>query len=446
MTQKTARRTATPLPRVPKLRVVVLNFNGGDLTLRCLRSVTESLDGDVAAEIVLVDNASTDGVAERVGREMPGVRVIRSESNLGFAGGNNLALADLDGVDLVALVNNDVTVPAGWLAPLVDALRSDRLLGAASPKMLFDGRYRTLELTTTAEPSRPADHRSRGIRLVDVTSGAGARATVRYERGFYEPEQDGPFIARWSMPNAALFVEVQDDTRRPTPVELLIDSESDKVVEAASGGQRTALAIKRGRQRYEVTLDGDPFDLINNVGTELVDDGYGADRGWLEPDHGQHDTPADVFAWSGGAVLLRADYLRDVGVFDERLFLYYEDLELSWRGRRRGWRYRYVPLSVVRHTHAATAGQNPSLALYFNERNRLLVLARHASWRSLARGVVRYVAVSASYFRRDIVAPTLRRARPSTGTMRTRVRAFGGFLLRAPGQVRDRGLTDRSAR
>ena len=57
----------------------------------------------------------------------------------------------------------------------------------------------------------------------------------------------------------------------------------------------------------------------------------------------QYAEPADVFAWCGGAVLLRSDYLADVGLLDERFFLYYEDTDLSWRGRARGWRYRFVP-------------------------------------------------------------------------------------------------------
>ena len=62
-------------------------------------------------------------------------------------------------------------------------------------------------------------------------------------------------------------------------------------------------------------------------------------------DEGQFDEPADVFAWCGGGVLLRSRYLEDVGLFDERFFLYYEDTDLAWRGRARGWRYRYVPES-----------------------------------------------------------------------------------------------------
>ena len=57
---------------------------------------------------------------------------------------------------------------------------------------------------------------------------------------------------------------------------------------------------------------------------------------------------------------------------------YYEDLELAWRGAKRGWRYRYVPSSVVHHQHAATTGEGSRLKRYHEERNRLLVLTRHA--------------------------------------------------------------------
>ena len=88
-----------------------------------------------------------------------------------------------------------------------------------------------------------------------------------------------------------------------------------------------------------------PFDVINNAGSALYPGGYGGDRGFLERDAGQYDEPAEVFAWCGGAVLLSKAYLDDVGLFDERLFLYYEDTDLSWRGRLRGWRYVYEPTS-----------------------------------------------------------------------------------------------------
>jgi GT2 family glycosyltransferase len=178
--------------------------------------------------------------------------------------------------------------------------------------------------------------------------------------------------------------------------------------------------------------------VINNVGTELAGDGYGRDRGWLEVDARQYDAPADVDAWCGGAVLLRKEYLDDVGDFDEHLFLYYEDVELSLRGAARGWRYRTAPDSVVRHVHSATATNRSPLAAHYNERNRLLVTTRHASPARTARSVGRYLAVTGSYAKRDIVAPMLRGEPARTEITARRLRAFGAYVRGVPTALRAR--------
>jgi GT2 family glycosyltransferase len=122
----------------------------------------------------------------------------------------------------------------------------------------------------------------------------------------------------------------------------------------------------------------DPPGTINSTGLELVEHGFGADRGYLEPDVGQYDEPVEMFGWCGGAVLLRSRYLADVGLLDERYFAYYEDFDMSWRGRLRGWRYRYVPDSVVHHRHAAGLGVGSERFRFLVSRNRLLSLFKLA--------------------------------------------------------------------
>src|SRR4029453_1822689 len=141
-----------------------------------------------------------------------------------------------------------------------------------------------------------------------------------------------------------------------------------------SGARTQRLTVEPGIRWYDLDLDGEPFDVINNVGTVLVGNWYGADRGFLERDNGQYERAEDVTSWCGGAVLLRVDYLRDAGLFDERLFLYYEDLELSLRGAKRGWRYRFEPRSTVRHRVGATSVHGSPATERLKERNRLLVL------------------------------------------------------------------------
>ena len=215
-------------PAAPKVRVVVVSYNAREVTLRCLDALGRADWPADRLEVVLVDNASSDGLVGEVRGSHPDVRVISSTENQGFGRACNRGLQDLGDIDYVALINNDATVDAGWLRPLVDGLAADPGLGAVCPKVLLD---------------RPAESHA----------------------------------------------------------------------------------------------------VINSVGGVLFEGWFGGDRGYLDLDRGQYDEPVEVFSWSGAAVLLRAAYLRDVGHFNLAFFLYYEDFELSWRGRLRGWRYPRFP-------------------------------------------------------------------------------------------------------
>jgi GT2 family glycosyltransferase len=168
--------------------------------------------------------------------------------------------------------------------------------------------------------------------------------------------------------------------------------------------------------------------VVQNAGNELTSDGWVRDRGAREPDGGRYDEPTDVWGWCGGAVLLRAEYLADVGWFDERLFLYWEDVDLSWRGAARGWRYRYVPTSVVRHRHGASLGDRSPRFEYLNLRNRLVVLARHAGRFAAATAWARHVAEIGWFAWRDVVVAVLRRERPDGRRAVVRARALAGAL------------------
>ena len=423
-----------------RVRAVVLNYNGGDLTLECLRRLRATEWPAGGFQVVLVDNASSDGVVDRTRDQWPDVRIITSDRNRGFAGGCNLALHDLDDVDAVALVNSDVLVEPRWLAPLARALGHNPKVGAASPKILFESRFREVELRSgTRRPGR-GDRRRLGVRVSGARAGGSDvwRDTQLVE-GFWGPEH-GPEPesgSQWTSGRAVLRIPVAEATPAAT-CELRLAADGVTRLTARSGRSEVELEVGREPEWHTVPLEGRPFDVINNVGTVLAGDGYGADRGYLERDHGQYDTPESVFAWSGGAVLLTASYLADVGLFDEQLFLYYEDVELSLRGRARGWRYRTAPESVVRHVHSATVTNRSALAAHYNERNRLLVTTRHASPTRTARSVCRYLAITGSYAQRDVVAPILRGEPARTEIMARRLRAFGAYVRGLPEAVRAR--------
>jgi GT2 family glycosyltransferase len=210
-------------------------------------------------------------------------------------------------------------------------------------------------------------------------------------------------------------------------VSLLLSAEGPRAVRLRTDTATAEHQIGTEPGWYEVAVIGPGVEVVNNVGTDLLPGGFAADRGYLEPDDGRYDAPADVDAWCGGGVLLRRAYLDDVGWFDERLFLYYEDVELSLRGTTRGWRYRSAPASVVRHVHSATSGRGSPLKQYYDERNRLVVLARHGSPADTARAALRSLLVTASFAKRDVVAPLLARRRPQPDIVIRRLRAWGAF-------------------
>jgi GT2 family glycosyltransferase len=128
-------------------------------------------------------------------------------------------------------------------------------------------------------------------------------------------------------------------------------------------------------------------DVVNSIGVHLGRDGAGADVGHGELDSSRFGGARDIELFTGGAVLLRAEFLRDVGLFDEHFFMYYEDVDLGLRGAARGWRYRCVPESTVRHRGGASVAQVPERATYLRERNRLWILLRHRPLGDLARGL-----------------------------------------------------------
>lgn len=424
------------------MRLVTLNYNGGDLTIDCVARLRATQWPRDRLRVVLIDNASTDGVADTVAAQWPDVEVIRSATNLGFAGGMNLGLASLEQVEHVALVNNDVLVTPGWLAPLAAALDGDPGIGAASPKILFSTRFVEIELESPTSRRGRGDRRDLGIRVSGArVDGRDVMEHTQLVDGFWGPEPspdpDPRAPAQWTRRRALLRVPVERGTAA-TSIELRLHGDSPRRATARAGEATVSLDVGASPAWHPVPASDPAVEVLNSAGVMVTADGFGADRGYLEVDTGQFDEPTDVFGWSGATVLLAARYLADVGMFDERLFLYYEDFELSWRGHQRGWRTRYVPESVVRHIHSATIGEHSAMARYQNERNRLLVLARHGSPGTAARAAGRSLLVTASYARRDVVSRMLRGQRPRATIVEDRVRAFGGYVGGLPSMLRSR--------
>jgi GT2 family glycosyltransferase len=118
--------------------VIIVNFNGAGHLDRCLRSLHDHPPA-TPSEIIVVDNASTDGSAALV-RTWPGVRLITLPANVGFSAGNNVGIRATS-AELVLLLNNDTVVPPGAIDRLVSRLDANPAAAVAGPR-LVDGEGR----------------------------------------------------------------------------------------------------------------------------------------------------------------------------------------------------------------------------------------------------------------------------------------------------------------
>jgi GT2 family glycosyltransferase len=118
---------------VPRITVVIPNWNGERLLETCLSSLRGQTLGDF--ETILVDNGSTDGSVALVARDFPEVRVVALEENRGFSAAANAGIRASD-TELVALLNNDTEQDPGWLESLVRAAGSHPGAGSFASKLL----------------------------------------------------------------------------------------------------------------------------------------------------------------------------------------------------------------------------------------------------------------------------------------------------------------------
>jgi GT2 family glycosyltransferase len=111
--------------------IVILNWNGRHWLEQFLPTVLRHCEG---ASVVVADNASTDGSVGWLTGAHPHIRVVQLGRNLGFAGGYNAALRQVE-ADRYVLLNSDVEVTPGWLAPLSELLDSHPRMAACQPKV-----------------------------------------------------------------------------------------------------------------------------------------------------------------------------------------------------------------------------------------------------------------------------------------------------------------------
>ena len=340
----------------------------------------------------MVDNASSDGSLELLAASSPGCGRSPTQQRR-VRRGNNVALREV-ATPFVALINNDARPEPDWLRRLLEPFSEPgaERLGAVSAKIVFLPRFLAVELATPGSCPAPSTPGSwgcgcTGSRSTAPTSPSGCCGTgsPTGRRGRAGPLPLDPPVRDAAGP------------RRPPAGRAAAAAAAGRGRDDQAGGADLGGGSGGGKAEPEpVDLEvevpaGVPLvDVLNNAGSMVFRDGYGADRAYQELDRGQYQRPEEVFAFCGGSVCFRTEALRQAGVFDDDFFLYYEDTDLSWRLRSLGWRIRYQPAAVARHIHSASSVEWSPLFVFHTDRNRLLMLTKNARAGLAAREVLRY--------------------------------------------------------
>lgn len=253
-----------------KIAIILVNWNGYSYTNDCIHSLQNA--SYTGYDIIVVDNGSADGSAAKLQLEHPGIILIPSTVNRGFAGGNNMAMeyAIQKGYEYSLLLNNDTFVEPGFLEPMVEYLEAHPNTAAVQPKIFFAHNRNLLW-------------------------------------------NAGSFFNRWW------------------------------------GIARTRGYAKKDRSAYQQT--------------EKVD--------WI----------------TGCAFFVRNGVLQKSGLFAEKMFTYYEDVDLSFRIVQLGYDLIYLPAAVVYHIAGVSGktvakgkeGYLNASVHYYNVRNRIWILKKYTS-------------------------------------------------------------------
>lgn len=376
-----------------RLRVVIVNYNGGELLERAVRTTLSSQwPGEI--DVVVVDNASTDGSAEAV-ETIPGVVLLRQKSNDGFAA-SNYGFADLVGGELesydagvtenddphagslrsdtprtirleepgvVALLNPDAMVRPNTFRILAADLDSTERIGAAAPLIIFDRPF--IELLIEGD----------GI-VIDSLDCGGEEIGSRCHGIDGAERLPGAAAPVWLCPHrSTLRVPVANLHKR---IILGVRSGNGSI-----GGHSV-------KAPTEIRIDPahrPSHRVVQNAGLSVDARGNGVNRGFARKV--DENLGATAPLWCGAAVAFHPDYLRDVGGFDHEYFLYYEDVDLGLRGQAAGWKTIHVPEAVVEHRHSDRTVQGTELVEVLQHRNRLLTMVRHNSPAEIAAGYAR---------------------------------------------------------
>ncbi len=159
-------------------------------------------------------------------------------------------------------------------------------------------------------------------------------------------------------------------------VQLIKVAKSDKKIGLLAPKMYFAKGYEFHKERYS---NKDLGKVIWYAGGMIDwDNIYSSHKGVDEVDKGQYDKQEETDVVNGACALIRKEVIEDIGYLDKKLFLYWEDADLSERARRAGWKIVYTPKTHLWHKVAQASGIGSDLNDYFLTRNRLVFGMRYA--------------------------------------------------------------------
>jgi hypothetical protein len=174
--------------RAPVVSIILVNYNGVDVIVECLRSLQQFLH-TIPYEIILVDNASQDGSPDLIESNFPQVQLLREQKNWGFGAGNNLAAKVAKG-EFLFLLNTDTQLTSDILPSLIRLMKEYPDVGIIGPKLLnpdeslqlstawkisIAGEYKTLQQLKAYENPQyrtAVEQKFEAAQAVDIVVGA----------------------------------------------------------------------------------------------------------------------------------------------------------------------------------------------------------------------------------------------------------------------------------
>lgn len=120
--------------RIPKVSIIILNWNGKRFTRNCLESIKKNTSYS-NYEIIVIDQGSTDGSVEMIEKNFPEVKLVKNKENVGFSTGNNQGFRLAKG-KYIMMLNNDTLVTPGWLSTLVKVMEHNEKIACVGSRIV----------------------------------------------------------------------------------------------------------------------------------------------------------------------------------------------------------------------------------------------------------------------------------------------------------------------